>query len=66
MYIIQLSLYNRKCKANQNNFKGDKVMTTEKYYEILKREWEKVNKDDLKEIKRYNELKRQLRQLIND
>ena len=41
-------------------------MTTEEYYEILKREWEKVNKENLNEIKRYNEMKRQLRQLIND
>ena len=41
-------------------------MTTEEYYKILKREWEKVNKDNLSEIKRYNEMKRQLRQLIND
>lgn len=41
-------------------------MTREEYYEILKREWEKVNKEDLNEIKRYNEMKRELRQLIND
>lgn len=41
-------------------------MTTEEYYEILKREWEKVNKENLNEIKRYNEMKRQLRQLIKD
>lgn len=41
-------------------------MTIEEYYEILKREWEKVNKDNLSEIKRYNKMKRQLRQLIND
>lgn len=41
-------------------------MTTEEYYEILKREWEKVNKENLNDIKRYNEMKRQLRQLIND
>ena len=41
-------------------------MTTEEYYEILKREWEKVNKENLSEIKQYNEMKRQLRQLIKD
>ena len=41
-------------------------MTTEEYYEILKREWEKVNKENLNDIKRYNEMKRQLRRLIND
>lgn len=41
-------------------------MTTEEYFEILKREWEKVNKENLNDIKRYNEMKRQLRQLIED
>lgn len=41
-------------------------MTLEEYYEILKAEWEKVNKDNLEEIKRYNEMKRQLRKILYD
>jgi hypothetical protein len=36
-------------------------MTQKEYYEILKVEWEKVDKNDLSAIKRYNEMKRQLR-----
>ena len=41
-------------------------MTTQEYYEILKREWEKVNKDNLNEIKRYNEMKRLLNEFEGD
>lgn len=36
-------------------------MTQEEYYKILKAAWEKVDKNNLKAIKRYNEMKRQLR-----
>lgn len=36
-------------------------MTLEEYYRILKEMWEKVDKTNLEEIKRYNEFKRQLR-----
>ena len=41
-------------------------MTLKEYYDILKEEWEKVNKNNLEEIKRYNEFKRQLRTLLNE
>lgn len=41
-------------------------MTQEEYYEILKKEWEKVDKNNLEEIKKYNEMKRQLRQLLEN
>ena len=41
-------------------------MTREEYYRMLKEEWEKVNKDDLKEIRRYNEFKRQLRECLDE
>lgn len=36
-------------------------MTHEEYYKILKVAWENVDKNDLEAIKRYNEMKRQLR-----
>ena len=36
-------------------------MTQEEYYKILKTAWENVDKNDLEAIKRYNEMKRQLR-----
>ena len=39
-------------------------MTIKEYYEIIKAEWEKINKDNLSEIKRYNEYKRELRKLV--
>ena len=41
-------------------------MTLKEYYDILKKEWEKVNKNNLEEIKRYNEFKRQLRTLVDE
>lgn len=41
-------------------------MSQAEYYEILKKEWEKVDKNNLNEIKQYNEMKRQLRQLLED
>ncbi len=41
-------------------------MTLKEYYDILKEEWEKVNKNNLEEIKRYNEFKRQLRKLLDE
>lgn len=41
-------------------------MTIKEYYEIIKAEWEKVNKDNLSEIKRYNEYKRELRKLVQN
>lgn len=41
-------------------------MTQKEYYEILKKEWENVDKNNLSEIKKYNELKRQLRELLED
>lgn len=36
-------------------------MTQKEYYEILKVAWEKVDTNNLEAIKRYNEMKRQLR-----
>lgn len=39
-------------------------MTLEEYYKILKEKWEKVNKDNLEEIRKYNEYKRQLRKEV--
>ena len=41
-------------------------MTQKEYYEILKKEWEKVDKNNLNEIKKYNEMKRQLRELLEN
>lgn len=41
-------------------------MTQKEYYEILKKEWEKVDKNNPNAIRRYNEMKRQLRQLLED
>ena len=41
-------------------------MTLEEYYKILKEMWEKVDKNNLDEIKRYNEFKRQLRDTLDD
>ena len=41
-------------------------MTLREYYEILKREWEKVNKADREAIRRYNEMKRELRHLLEE
>ena len=41
-------------------------MTTKEYYEILKKEWEKVNKNDREAIRRYNEMKRELRQFVKE
>ncbi len=36
-------------------------MTVEDYYKILKERWEKVDKDNLKEIQEYNRFAYQLR-----
>lgn len=36
-------------------------MTLSEYYEILRNKWEQIDKDNLQEIKWYNEFKRQLR-----
>ena len=36
-------------------------MTLSEYYEILRNKWEQIDKDNLQEIKLYNEFKRQLR-----
>ena len=41
-------------------------MTQEEYYRILKEKWEKVDKNNLEEIKRYNEFKRNLRYILED
>lgn len=41
-------------------------MTIKEYYEIIKSEWEKVNKNNLSEIKRYNEYKRELRKMVQE
>ena len=41
-------------------------MTQEEYYRILKEKWEKVDKNNLEEIKRYNEFKRILRYILED
>ena len=43
-----------------------KKMTQEEYYRILKEKWEKVDKNNLEEIKRYNEFKRILRYILED
>lgn len=41
-------------------------MTTDEYYKILKEWWEQVDKNNLQEIKNYNEFKRQLRKELQD
>lgn len=41
-------------------------MSQEEYYKILKDAWEKVNKNNLEEIRKYNEMKRQLRKLLDN
>lgn len=41
-------------------------MSLEEYYKILKDAWEKVDKNSLEEIRKYNEMKRQLRKLLED
>lgn len=41
-------------------------MTWEEYYEVLKKKWEEVDKNDLEAIHRYNEWKRQLRKLVEE
>ena len=40
-------------------------MTTDEYYKILKERWERVDKNNLQEIKNYNEFKRQLRKELH-
>ena len=39
-------------------------MTADDYYKILEKYWQQVNKNNLEEIKRYNEFKRELRKEI--
>lgn len=41
-------------------------MTWEEYYAVLAEEWKKVDKNNLEEIKRYNEFRRQLRKSIDN
>ena len=41
-------------------------MTLEEYYKILEKRWKQVNKDNLQEIKQYNEFKRMLRKEIEN
>ena len=41
-------------------------MTIYEYYEILRKKWERVDKNNLQEIKQYNEFKRQLRKELVD
>ncbi len=41
-------------------------MTMKEYYEIIKSEWGKVDKNNLSEIKRYNEYKRELRKMVQE
>lgn len=41
-------------------------MTNQEYYQILKEQWEQVDKNNLQEIKNYNEFKRQLRKELQD
>lgn len=41
-------------------------MSRSEYYEILKQEWEKVNNDNLEDIKRYNRMKKELREEIEE
>lgn len=40
-------------------------MTTEEYYEILKRNWELVDQNNINDIRAYNEFKRRLREEID-
>ena len=40
-------------------------MTQQEYYKILEERWKQVNKNNLQEIKNYNEFKRQLRKELN-
>ena len=40
-------------------------MTEKEYYEILKERWERVDKNSLREIKQYNEFKRELRREVS-
>lgn len=40
-------------------------MTEQEYYKILKEKWEKVDKNNLEEIKQYNLFKRELRRELN-
>jgi len=39
-------------------------MTLEEYYRILAIEWDRVNKEDLQEIRQYNRRRYDLRKLI--
>jgi len=41
-------------------------MTNQEYYQILKERLEQVDKNNLQEIKNYNEFKRQLRKELQD
>lgn len=41
-------------------------MTLEEYYKYLKDLWAYVNKDNLEEIKRYNEIRREMRRTVTD
>lgn len=41
-------------------------MTLEEYYKYLKDLWAHVNKDNLEEIKRYNEIRREMRRTVTD
>ena len=41
-------------------------MTIDEYYQILEKEWAKVNKNSLASIKAYNEMKRRLRDEIEE
>lgn len=41
-------------------------MTQEEYHKILKVAWENVDKNNLEAIKRYNEMKRQLRKELEE
>lgn len=41
-------------------------MTMKEYYEALKERWEQVDKSDRDAIRRYNEWKRVLRQMVDE
>ena len=41
-------------------------MITDQYYKLLKERWKLVDKNNLQEIKNYNEFKRQLRKELQD
>ena len=45
---------------------GNRKMTLEEYYEKLKNLWAHVDKDNLEEIKRYNEIRREMRRTVTD